>query len=413
MNDCQFVMKNVYNQILPFLNKIAQENVLFSATTADNFYEYWRQHCYDASLLQREDKLVQRVFREASSNLLETSCLNAELKGTLPRPNTILATCITNYYKEKKSYRKVSGLGLLVRLRDNIRDIYLLADAAHTLEGCADSKYSIQQFLQDVLNTTSKFTDIYLEYTSNPVMERQKIDSYLKRVTAHFVNCSLGRFNRTDVCPVNTRIHYTDIRTGQDEFGRNLSFAKNEYMSDWAKYIEIIDHILTIYNFTKSQYLEWGQRLVQTPKIKKQLTKISDFGLRDRIVNLCLEYNYDTHITPESKMRIQIMRAKIIERQDLTFLQYENDRETANFWFSVTYPFVPMMDIYLLSRMFKTFDVRNSYHPPIARNIIIYAGKAHISNYVQILKLLGFGEVERFASKNNCLDLSNLKLLFS
>ena len=70
------------------------------------------------------------------------------------------------------------------------------------------------------------------------------------------------------------------------------------------------------------------------------------------------------------------------------------------------------MDVYMLARMFKKFNVSGSYDPEYAKNIIVYAGAAHVLFYRQFLLSNGF--IEKYnkqytkKSKRSCLDLSDM-----
>ena len=51
------------------------------------------------------------------------------------------------------------------------------------------------------------------------------------------------------------------------------------------------------------------------------------------------------------------------------------------------------MDIYLLSRLFRSFNVENISHPYTLDNAIIFAGGIHTTTYEIFLQRLGFDEV--------------------
>ena len=73
------------------------------------------------------------------------------------------------------------------------------------------------------------------------------------------------------------------------------------------------------------------------------------------------------------------------------------------------------MDYYLMARCFRKFErKKDEYYLPPA-NIIIFAGDAHISNYIEILGKLGF--TINFQKKRTnvndpnyqCLNISEMK----
>ena len=64
------------------------------------------------------------------------------------------------------------------------------------------------------------------------------------------------------------------------------------------------------------------------------------------------------------------------------------------------------MDIYLISRIFRSFD-KGSYK---SSNIIIYAGNYHIDYYINIIEKLGFIQKYKFTSTTNLKKVSCLKV---
>ena len=76
----------------------------------------------------------------------------------------------------------------------------------------------------------------------------------------------------------------------------------------------------------------------------------------------------------------------------------------------ITFP--KLLDVYILSRMFRTFtQIKDRYSDP-PKNIIIYAGDFHSQALKRILTLLGFQIVFETSDRGGslqCLDISNLQ----
>ena len=79
---------------------------------------------------------------------------------------------------------------------------------------------------------------------------------------------------------------------------------------------------------------------------------------------------------------------------------------------------VLVMDIYLLTRMFKKFKQRDQEYAEEAKYIVIYAGDFHSNNYREFLNILGFKVIQETKSEdktnNNfqCLDISQFEQPF-
>ena len=77
---------------------------------------------------------------------------------------------------------------------------------------------------------------------------------------------------------------------------------------------------------------------------------------------------------------------------------------------------VPMMDIYILSRMFRTFQQKKNEYSEPPKNIIVYAGLYHINLYSRFLTKLGFKLLHKAEQKDimgiQCIRISELKQPF-
>ena len=75
--------------------------------------------------------------------------------------------------------------------------------------------------------------------------------------------------------------------------------------------------------------------------------------------------------------------------------------------------FNSIMDLYLLSRIFRTFDI-NKELPYDSTNIIIYSGNHHIETYIDWLQKLGFKKLYDFNStiteKKACIKVDNFNM---
>jgi len=72
---------------------------------------------------------------------------------------------------------------------------------------------------------------------------------------------------------------------------------------------------------------------------------------------------------------------------------------------------IGIMDVYTISRMFKTFNVKEGVNQPEKQdNIIYYAGNAHTIEIEYFLNKLGFTEISKTKSNHiSCVDISPIK----
>lgn len=156
------------------------------------------------------------------------------------------------------------------------------------------------------------------------------------------------------------RAHYTDFR-------HNFKITKifSDYFNDRSKYKdEIRDFIENSDSFIDD--------ILDIPKMKKQFDNIEDESIKDKIISY---YKDD-----------------VIKRKDM----YDN-KELGKFEFMVSVS-SHIMDLYLMGRLFKTFEVDpddpvRGHHNDKVQKAIIYAGYAHCVDYASLLEILGFEKI--------------------
>jgi hypothetical protein len=108
-----------------------------------------------------------------------------------------------------------------------------------------------------------------------------------------------------------------------------------------------------------------------------------------------------------NKFFYYIHTEKINSYEELQYVQWT----LTNFRTFMLYLYSMMMDVYLLSRMFRKFDKTKSGsiepHPNV-ENVIILAGELHCVSYANFLTSLEFNMVFFKESGTKCLDISQL-----
>jgi hypothetical protein len=72
------------------------------------------------------------------------------------------------------------------------------------------------------------------------------------------------------------------------------------------------------------------------------------------------------------------------------------------------------MDTYLILRLFRSYKYKKYKYSGRAKNVIIYAGSAHIERYINILNYIGSFEIKYHKKHMNtknyyCIDIKDLK----
>ena len=195
------------------------------------------------------------------------------------------------------------------------------------------------------------------------------------------------------------RYHYSDIRDIDDEFGIYIYNIYQLYFYDSAifenKYSSVYDNIKLLDLYRSSKFLD---------KVEKQIKNISN--------NSGIGYVQEFFKNSIKKYKKNII--KYINSGDISYDNVLEIYDTTNhkkikelfqlniFW----------MDLYLLSRVFRSFD-QELYN---STNIIIYAGNDHIKNYINILKNLNFEEKYIFNSSDSdnyaCLKVKDFDMKY-
>ena len=194
------------------------------------------------------------------------------------------------------------------------------------------------------------------------------------------------------------RYHHSDLRDIDDEFTRYINdiyalyFSNNDKFTN--KYSSVYDNIKLLDLYRSSKFIN---------KINKQIKNISnnsDIKYIQKFFKDSIK-DFDNYINSGDMNYNNVLKI------------HNNNNNNSNNYHKkdkLLETDASMMDLYLLGRVFRSFD-KGSYN---STNIIIYTGNNHIKNYIRPLKILDFEEKYRFNStdleKRACLKVDNFDM---
>lgn len=338
------------------------------------------------------------------------------------------------------------------------RHIYLFYDEHTTVGECKkDTNHvMVSDWLDQLFNKKDrKFIDFYLEtHIFNPKINEafKKIKAIYNPVTrpsdvpegkyGQLVNlmkkvnrCIEGEVYRKYICPYkNIRIHYTDLRryTYVEDLLKRLS-KKHKYETNSEVMYYVLNEIYKKYKYyqdnpkefyiTNQIYKKFILDNIKGTKIEKQWKQIPDNNSKiDNIINLIYKNN-EGKIIPLSDLidAVIIWKFKLVDSHDPNIMNINTDTQEVFISKEVMHELllplgIPFMDLYLMGRLLKKFDVKDSNDPEYAEYSIIYAGAEHCSGYDEFLKSIGFKDIYKSngisKEKYQCIDISGMPDIF-
>ena len=376
-----------------------------------------RETNYDTSILD--------IFSKNIKNTLVAASKIAENKSnkTSKKINHPLAISVLNHFLgEKVIVNQISGVGELSYFIDKVSDrkIYLFSDWTHGLHNACLTLDSIQfhLYMKKLLNNSDKFIDFYCEYGKT---SRNIDDSYLRRTELEFRECSEGNENRflTEKCNKNTRIHFTDIRNIEN-YDNPLILPFKNINWKWTKpliktYVNEIDKYINILSNNEAFIKHVKTQISLNKMVKKELER-TDNKMANIIINSVYNHAYNDMMSRLKPFKSNNYNILLEYKNNILKGGFSRKKMMDNplydhYYYIISSAYVFLMDIYTLARMFKKHDVKNSYDPPYAKNIIVYAGAAHTKFYQRFLYENNFIEKyhKEFTPFSSCLDISDIK----
>ena len=259
------------------------------------------------------------------------------------------------------------------------------------------AKY-LRKIFMDFNNGKNGVVDLFIEtfFDDHDFRESGQIHN----ITDEFINCvnNVDDYERNKCFEEfkNVRYHYGDIR----RFMYDMPINKNDhtYIAMGKSMFDnnniYVNKLLNDYNNSKdkNQYInEILESIINIPKIKKNIQSITNETISIKMLKFFHLYiktkldSFDSNMNP-----IDI----------------------------VIILFVPVMDIYLLSRVFKKFDNsmrvnKSGIHQDYANKVIIVAGFRHIENYISVLLNLNYKITFQSSidEKSQCVNVKNIPSL--
>jgi hypothetical protein len=331
---------------------------------------------YSIELLDQLDPHEKSLMKVAEKNK------NKEGKNI---PSQIVINHFTQQYPRPKWLRGPWSIDYLVGDTPNgIMRIYNLHDSHLLPEKCGKGTMDANNWIIQVLQSADVFVDVFVE-SAPPIRtffgsEYQEETLKLRPGSLSNLVKRLGSCIRErEDCPApNTRIHGVDVR----QIGRVLQAEIREAYPDpetsdatlEESIPEVINMAVGIFASVKMQ-----KQIQDLPKciFEKLIGKFTE-NLRDCLLN--------------------------INDSDMT---YRNQIASLTICIGSV-----LMDIYLLGRLFKTFDTTEERGKTShVSNAIIYTGADHAAEYRDLLESCGFRVVFENSSsgyKDQCVDISEM-----
>lgn len=374
---------------------------------------------YDTRYLDNEPQSVQDMFL----NVSKESLLTGEGNTTLMK--LIANKYDTNSQEARKIPRYLGGPNVFVKMHSDEynKTIVFLGEYHYGDIKCYNTgDYNeninktvlVHDWLKQYLQNTDVFIDLYIEqdrfadYSNIP-------DNVLliKKLGNMFKEC-LNTKNRDTFshCKLS-RVHYMENRYTNTTFS-NLVFPLKLFT------------ILSVENPTAEQiinhrnikfFIRYIRKWIyeQNPALKTFLYKeilnnefVKKAVDKSYMKPLLIKYLYTLidntidNLNPSLITLVSLLRS---EPQGSTYIINQ-------FIDIIVILYSPMLDMHILSRIFKVFQVPDGvYHPKEPHNIIVYSGFGHIENTSGFLKQLGFDTIqtERFDQQDRCLNTSNIE----
>jgi hypothetical protein len=286
------------------------------------------------------------------------------------------------------------------------KHIYLFADIHVRNSTCesAKNKIGITDFLKKtIVMNHDKVIDFFIELPVSVMDEescsnslRMKkgltMTSYLEEIRVEFSSCCGDKKS----CEFdNLRYHIMDNRQ-EGLIGKLITKIFTTDRNNGLEFLNTIrSEFLEAIGLDPISLKEWTDMLIP-PKTRKQLKKSN--------------IEREIYETFENQIYLTWQAIKSVQ-------QYYKKEIPAKQVKNITNLFdVPMMDIYILSRMFRTFQQKENEYSESPKNIMVYAGMYHINLYSRFLTKLGFKLLHKAEQKDimgiQCIRISELKQPF-
>ena len=407
-------------------------------------------------------EIISKNYDLSILNLYDTFFIKEFINfiDKLKTPNKrILQKLLTNFTNNKLSHpynhSYLSGVLSVYRLQKDDMTVYLFGEQHYSRNACQNLEIKstyVEDFFNEVIDKSSVFIDFYIELPIKDFNFELPIDK--SGINLHqlgrnlYNNPNFGR-GETSIA----RLHMIDVRQ------TNPKLTLNEE-SNIDKFINDINIIYTTHNEeplneeNRHIYERLFGNMIKNKFFKVLTKRISDGTIKnygdifDLLTADIKNSNFNNNFK-QSYYRKELGRSKFINNIDKFLSDYKeivlddinditNNRtsfEEFAQWIKPLYEILKdtddldlikdsfiseklsgifilnanVMDMYTLSRIFKDFDldknIVNRINPQSPKNIIVYAGQAHIDNYLVYLRdYEKFDVVEIIEQQQKCYD---------
>ncbi len=292
------------------------------------------------------------------------------------------------------------------------KKIYLFGDF-HKKQSTCDKNPGLDVLLKCLLKENQdKIFDVFIEFPYSKNEKGTITDSYMKNVWNSFDNCNKIKKDKCEY--KNLRLHYSDIR----------HYPYSDYFSIiiWINYKlnqtteQTLENTLTknSNNITKQLHIRNQLNLLSkdieefkkdNPNLFKENINLDNILRGSRSIKELLSLE-NKDVKEQLKLFVKNNSKYEIEWKDIT-----NPTELSDNINKLRYLCMIVADVYVIARIFK--DSLKT------KNVFVYFGDLHISNYINILEKLGFtSQSESNGSNHNniekwpirqCLNLSTFQ----
>jgi hypothetical protein len=359
---------------------------------------------YDGKILNDIDDIdISESFKRISEkykdgndgNVPLLNIINNYFNGILPSPKFISGPMSLTYQTSSKYDMKVYIFGELHGKSNQCRELGI---------NQLLSNMDISNYLHQLFLNSDKFIDFYLEDELFRTIEPDRNKDFINMLRYDFDKC-LNPTKRSTCIFKTVRTHFVDARIIQkgsifmgtndiENFIRNLSKEKSLRQNNDDTIYKLLK--LKSYKDISNYILDIATNI---PIINKELNRCS--------LDKTLIINIFRSIIPGRYFELFN-----IDKWNSLFRTKSSDAERIELLVLIQ---TPIVDVYTVARMFKTFK-KTKYLPDKPRHIIYYAGDSHSEIVRRFLEKLDFEDVflrhSDVKSSTRCLNIENLTLNF-
>lgn len=266
----------------------------------------------------------------------------------------------------------------------------------------------VDKFLLDLVEKNRRVQfDLFLElpYLTGPSRHQGAGSSSMGKIRDTFSGCF--DYDKSRCQHPNLRAHYADFRLCNygvecTEFGRLILRIVQPILSNYLQEKQDLYDLIGILSSSQENSLDL---LIHLSDINGKLEKQLD---QTRIRVPLMAFFKNVIPSKQELLERTIIAADELERsQDLDEWVDTN----AEFLYMIMRWQSVLLDLYVLSRMFRRYQEVPERYSGYAENVIVYLGDSHSQVEREFLSYLGFQLIQQVEGKSGCIDISNFPSL--